>query len=164
MDRGQAAPGRRGQAPASGGVDRAMEHGDGTAGAGIGVAGRLEHLTEGGAGSAHGLTQGLEVPAMELFDSTEAVMTYTHDFLALSAIAIATGILVSAITRNRRLGLWALALVLVHFISDFVSGFEHFVHGSDSPSLGLDLYHNSLPAAIAIELIFSTVLLGLRVS
>lgn len=102
---------------------------------------------------------GLNQDAADVYDSAQAAMTYSHDLLAVTMIAIGGSAVMWIITQNRRLWLWVIALVGIHFVADFVSGFEHYVHGPETASLGLDLYTHSLTTAIAIELAFCTALL-----
>ena len=66
-------------------------------------------------------------------------MTYSHDLLpTLLWTALFAGVLFT-VTRRGRLTLICTALFVGHWACDFVSGYGHFLFGSDSTPIGLDL-------------------------
>ncbi len=103
---------------------------------------------------------GLNQDPADVYDPAQAAMTYSHDLLPVTMIALGGSAIMWIITQDRRLALWAIALVIIHFVADFVSGFEHYVHGPETASLGLDLYTHSLATAVGIELAYCAGLLA----
>jgi hypothetical protein len=81
-------------------------------------------------------------------------MPYSHDLvpaIGLAAVMAAVGF---ALTRSAAIAGWCGALVVVHEVCDFLSGFRHRVLGPGTPDVGLDLYHRAPEVALGLEALF----------
>lgn len=83
--------------------------------------------------------------------------TFSHDLIPQIFWVALVGGLVYLISRKRRFALVAMALTFVHYLSDLVSGYGHFVFGTDSPAMGTDWYRENLLAAVSFEALLSVV-------
>ncbi|MEM7151660.1 MAG: hypothetical protein AAF799_02415 [Myxococcota bacterium] len=84
-------------------------------------------------------------------------MTYSHDLLPMplwAALALVAG---RALFGAWKPGLVGAALVLVHAVTDYVGGFEHFVFGPDSQVVATGFYETAPYVAITLELAFIVV-------
>ena len=81
--------------------------------------------------------------------------TFSHDLLPQIFWTALVGGLVFLLTRKRRYALVAMALTFVHYLSDLVSGYGHFVFGPESHAMGTDWYRENLLAAVSFEALFS---------
>lgn len=89
--------------------------------------------------------------------------TFSHDLIPQVFWVILVGGLVYLLTRSRRFALVAMALTFVHYLSDLVSGYGHFVYGPDSQAMGTDWYRENLLAAVSFEALFGIVCVYLYV-
>ena len=89
--------------------------------------------------------------------SLEADMTYSHDLLPLPVWAVLTLLVGRGLFGSWRPGWAGAVLVLVHGLTDFVGGFEHFVFGPDSQVVATGLYGTAPYLAITLEVIFIVV-------
>ena len=78
-------------------------------------------------------------------------MTYSHDLLPQLFWISLSGILVFLLTRDRTFAVVAMLLTFVHWVSDLISGYGHFVYGPDSHAIGTDWYHQNFLAALIFE-------------
>ena len=84
-------------------------------------------------------------------------MTYSHDLLPqLFWVGLAGGF-IYLISRNRKFAIAAMVLTIAHFASDLISGYGHFVFGTESHPIGTDWYHQNLLAALGVEAVLGAV-------
>lgn len=107
-------------------------------------------------------TIGLETPTpTSWLDATlmnmRVDMPYSHDLLPLIGWTFLFLILGWAVTREWTIGYWCAALVVVHWLCDFVVGFEHHVIGNDGINLGLNLYNTHPIVGLMIEACFAAI-------
>jgi len=107
---------------------------------------------------------GLEPTApSDAFDATLSNMAvdmlYSHDLLPQLFWCVIVFVVGKVIFKSTKIGLVSVALVVVHFVLDFFSGHMHHIFGADTMEAGLGLYASSPYLAIAIEAIFSIIML-----
>jgi len=108
---------------------------------------------------------GLErtVPS-DAFDATLSNMAvdmlYSHDVLPLFIWCALIFLVGKMLFKSNTIGLVSVGLVVLHFVLDFFSGHMHHLFGADTMAAGLGLYAASPYLAIAIEAIFSMLVLG----
>ena len=93
------------------------------------------------------------------FQNLSVEMTYSHNALPSFILALIIFGFVYLFTRSIRVSLWCGVLILVHFLSDLLSGYEHHWVGPDSPILGLGLYTKNTYLALTIEAAFGALCL-----
>lgn len=84
-------------------------------------------------------------------------MPYSHDLVPALGLALAIGVLSVLLTRSATAAGWCAALVVIHELCDFISGFEHRLLGPGTKRVGLDLYHRSPELALVLEAAFGAV-------
>ena len=82
-------------------------------------------------------------------------MTFSHDIIPVAIWTVIAATFAYAVTSRFAAAFWVAVLVIVHELSDMVSGFGHFILGPDSQPVGLALYSTAPLPAIAIELVFA---------
>lgn len=82
-------------------------------------------------------------------------MTFSHDLVPVAIWTVLAALFAYAVTNRIVAAFWVGALVIVHELSDFASGFGHFVFGPDSRAVGLGLYSSEPLLALLIELTFA---------
>lgn len=99
----------------------------------------------------------------DAFDATLSTMAvdmlYSHDVLPLlvwCGLVFAIG---KTLFKSTQIGLVSIALVVIHFVLDFFSGHMHHLFGAETMKVGLGLYASSPYLAIAIEALFSIIVL-----
>lgn len=99
----------------------------------------------------------------DAFDATLSNMAvdmlYSHDLLPQLFWCVIVFVVGKVIFKSTKIGLVSVALVVVHFVLDFFSGHMHHLFGADTMEAGLGLYASSPYLAIAIEAIFSIIML-----
>jgi hypothetical protein len=108
---------------------------------------------------------GLEVPQPgspleATFQNLRVEMTYSHDLLPTLWWAAVFALLGLIIARNRRAAFWCGALVIIHTLTDLVTGFPHHVFGPDSATVGLNLYGRLPELSIVAEAVFGAACVG----
>ncbi len=86
-------------------------------------------------------------------------MLYSHDLIPLSLWLAIIFVVGKAFFKETKIGLIGVALVLGHFVLDFLSGHPHHIFGLESAEVGLGLYATNVYLAIAIEAITIVALL-----
>jgi hypothetical protein len=86
-------------------------------------------------------------------------MLYSHDLLPQVFWLIVIFLIGKVLFRSTKIGLVGAALVAGHFILDIFSGHAHHIFGAESQDIALGLYASNVYLAIAIELVFSVVML-----
>ena len=87
-------------------------------------------------------------------------MVYSHDLLP-QVFWLAVVFLIGKVCfKSTKIGLAGVALVLGHFVLDFLSGHPHHLFGSETTAVGLGLYASNIYLAIAIEAVFTAIVLG----
>lgn len=81
-------------------------------------------------------------------------MTYSHDLLPLPIWMAVTVVAGRVLFGSWRPGWVGAVLVLVHALTDYIGGFEHFVFGPDSQVVGTGLYGTAPYLAVTFELAF----------
>ena len=90
-------------------------------------------------------------------------MTYSHDLLPVMGWTLLSALLGFAIFKSWRVAVAAGALIVVHSICDAISGHAHFLFGPESQQLALGLYKSAPYVAIAIDALFTLVVVGIVV-
>ena len=86
-------------------------------------------------------------------------MLYSHDLLPQIAWIAITFIVGRILFKDNKIASMGALLVLGHFLLDLLSGYPHFVFGTDSHELGLGLYRSNVYLAIFIEFLFTGIAL-----
>jgi hypothetical protein len=86
-------------------------------------------------------------------------MVYSHDLLPLLIWLLIAFTLGKILFKSTQIGLVSMALVSIHFVLDFFSGHMHHVFGAETMELGFGLYASNPYLAIAIEALFSIIVL-----
>ena len=86
-------------------------------------------------------------------------MLYSHDVLPLLVWCILVFVIGKTLFKSTQVGLVSVSLVIIHFVLDFFSGHIHHLFGAETMEAGLGLYASSPYLAIAIEAIFSMLVL-----
>lgn len=81
-------------------------------------------------------------------------MTYSHDLLPLPVWMLITVLAGRWLFGAWRPGWVGAALVLVHALTDYIGGYEHFVFGPNSQVVGTGLYETAPYLAVSLELVF----------
>ena len=99
----------------------------------------------------------------DAFDATlsnmKVDMLYSHDLIPQLFWFAIVFIIGKRLFKSTQIGLVSVALVSIHFVLDFFSGHIHHLFGADTMEAGLGLYASSPYLAIAIEAIFSVIVL-----
>ncbi|AWW00557.1 hypothetical protein [Arcticibacterium luteifluviistationis] len=99
----------------------------------------------------------------DAFDATLSNMVvdmlYSHDLLPQLFWFALAFIIGKTLFKSTRIGLVSAVLLLAHLILDFFSGHMHHLFGADTMEAGLGLYASNPYLAIAIEAIFSMLVL-----
>lgn len=85
------------------------------------------------------------------FASMHAEMFISHDIVPVLGWAALVGLVVWPLFRSGVVALWCAALVVVHEVSDLLVGFQHYVLGTDTAGLGLNLYQRAPVTGLLIE-------------
>jgi hypothetical protein len=86
-------------------------------------------------------------------------MLYSHDLIPqLFWLFIVFGI-GKLVFKSTKIGLVGALLLIGHFVLDFFSGHPHHIFGAETHAAGLGLYQSNVYLAIAIEAIFSALVL-----
>ena len=86
-------------------------------------------------------------------------MVYSHDLLP-QLLWVGVAFLIGKLWfKSTQVGLIGGALILGHFVLDFFSGHPHHLFGADTHAVGLGLYASNVYLAIAIEAVFTAVVL-----
>ena len=99
----------------------------------------------------------------DVFGATLANMTvdmvYSHDLLPQLVWVLAVFLIGKFWFKSTAVGLIGAALIVGHFVLDFFSGHPHHFFGADTHAVGLGLYETNVYLAIAIEAVFTAVVL-----
>lgn len=87
------------------------------------------------------------------FALTHSEMLISHDILPLIGWTILFGLAVLLFTKRWDLTIWCMILVAFHEVLDLIVGFEHFILGPETKSLGLNLYNKAPITGLIIEAI-----------
>lgn len=85
------------------------------------------------------------------FVTMHSEMFISHDIVPVLGWTALFSAAVWIFTGSRVITAWCAALVLLHEVFDLLVGFEHFVLGSDSPALGLNLYNRAPVTGLLVE-------------
>ena len=91
-------------------------------------------------------------PFTTKFYEMQTDMAWSHDLVPVGFWALVLAVIGWVVTKDRTVALWCAALVLVHEVFDLVVGFEHFVFGKETPSVGLQLYTKAALPGLLIEM------------
>ena len=86
-------------------------------------------------------------------------MLYSHDLIPLFGWLLIIFLVGKLVFKETKIGLIGAALVLGHFVLDFISGHPHHIFGLDTGEVGLGLYATHVYLAIAIEAIVTIFIL-----
>jgi len=86
-------------------------------------------------------------------------MLYSHDVLPLMVWCVLVFIIGKTVFNSTQIGLVSVALVVIHFVLDFFSGHIHHIFGAETMAAGLGLYASNPYLAIAIEAVFSIIVI-----
>lgn len=99
-------------------------------------------------------------PMMASLDTMHADMTYSHDLLPTMGWIILAIVAGRALFGMWRPGLAGGALIVIHALCDVLSGHPHFIFGPDSIQIGLGLYASAPYLALAIEAVFTFIVMA----
>lgn len=99
----------------------------------------------------------------DVLDTTLSNMTvdmlYSHDLLPQLLWVGLAFLIGKVLFKNNKIALVGSALVVGHFVLDLFSGHAHHVFGADTQDIALGLYASNTYLAIAIEAVFSVIVL-----
>jgi len=93
------------------------------------------------------------------FKTIKVDMLYSHDLLPTLFWIFTAFLLGKLIFKSTKTGVISALLVVGHTILDSISGFSHHVFGQHSHSIGFGFYDSNIYLAIALEVIFTALIL-----
>lgn len=87
-------------------------------------------------------------------------MVYSHDLLPQLVWMALTFLVGRLLFKQNSIAIAGALLVLGHYLLDLLSGYPHHVFGADTHEVGLGLYYSNVYLAIAIEAIFTGLVLA----
>jgi hypothetical protein len=93
------------------------------------------------------------------FGHSSSDMWLSHDVLPALGWAVATGLAFGFITRDRVVGLWCGALVVLHEVCDLWVGYSHHWAGEGTGVVGLNLYQRAPVIGLLFETALCTVII-----
>ena len=87
-------------------------------------------------------------------------MVYSHDLIPQLFWVAVIFLIGKLYFKSTNIGLVGVVLVLGHFVLDFFSGHPHHLFGAESTNVGLGLYASNIYLAIAIEAVFTTIVVA----
>ncbi|RNC87197.1 MAG: hypothetical protein ED556_07185 [Winogradskyella sp.] len=94
-------------------------------------------------------------------DNLSVEMIYSHDLLPILGwigLSYALGLL---LFKSQKVGVTSALLLALHALVDYLGGYPHNIFGTDTLSVGTGLYYSQPYLAVALELIFSAIVLYL---
>lgn len=85
------------------------------------------------------------------FGHSSSDMWLSHDVLPAIGWAVVVGAMFGAITRDRIVGLWCFALVVLHEVCDLWVGYSHHWAGDGTGTVGLNLYQKDPVLGLLFE-------------
>ncbi|MCB1213836.1 MAG: hypothetical protein KDK66_00010 [Deltaproteobacteria bacterium] len=95
------------------------------------------------------------------FDRIQVQMLYSHDLLPGLFLALVVALLTFLFFKRGIIALVSAALILLHHVADWVSGFPHYWMGPGSLELGWGLYYREPYLALVLEALFASALVFL---
>jgi len=86
-------------------------------------------------------------------------MLYSHDMLPQLFWLVVIFLIGKLIFKRTEIAMMGVALVAGHFILDLISGHPHHIFGAETQNVALGLYATNVYMAIAIEAVFSAIML-----
>lgn len=94
------------------------------------------------------------------FKTIKVDMLYSHDLIPSLFWVLFAFLLGKFIYKSNKTGLIAALLILGHGVLDSLAGFNHHIFGQHTHSIGLGLYDSNIYLALAIETVFTLLVLA----